>query len=688
MFDPKNFKLPVDDLKRLIPFSLSRGQPEFSPRPGIYLGSYPSRQQEKISALDTWLNRLSAIITDRVGKLLDDNEDFVKQITGQDAVIRKMNDKVLNAWIADVKKKLRRQGLTPDLIVSAFAVIREVSRRELGMAHFDCQLIGGRVMMRGKIAEMQTGEGKTLTATLPAACAAMAGIPVHVITANEYLVQRDLELMTPVYQRLGLTTGYIVTELDETRRRETYQCDIVYCTGQQLVFDYLKDRLILKQYPTNNELRLASLVSGENPRQRLLMRGLNFAIIDEADSVLIDEARTPLILSRQSDNRLQESMNREAVWLARQLRMGKHFSCDIKLRSVALTSDGESVLEDLTADMDVIWRGKRRRSVLVSQALSALYNFRRDIDYIVVDGKIVIIDENTGRMMPDRSWEAGLHQMIEEKEGCEQTGMNETIARISYQRFFVRYFRLAGMTGTAKEVRGELLNVYGLQTETVPTNKPPQRIDRGTRIYATHPAKWDGVVASVVKERGLGRPVLIGTRTLEDSEIISTLLMQRKIPHQLLNAKQDAEEAAIVSRAGEAGRVTVATNMAGRGTDIPLTDEACKAGGLHVICCEKNASSRIDRQLYGRCARQGDAGSHEAILSMQDEIAVRYFSTIARHLPVRMKDDGRCMLQLLPGLFLSLAQRISELNSRRLRRLMMQADERRDAMMAFSGKSE
>jgi preprotein translocase subunit SecA len=688
MFDLKGFNVPVDSLKRLMQFSPFQSEPQFSPRPGVYLGCYPSRQQEKLSTLDTWLNRLSGIVTDRIGKLLDDNDDFVRKITGQDTVIRNMNDKVLNALIVDVKKKLHRQGLAPDLIVSAFAVIREVSRRELDMAHFDCQLIGGRVMMRGKIAEMQTGEGKTLTATLPAACAAMAGIPVHVITANEYLVRRDLELMTPVYQRLGLTSGCIVNELDDARRRETYACDIVYCTGQQLVFDYLKDRLVLKQYATGNELRLASLVSGENPRQHLLMRGLNFAIIDEADSVLIDEARTPLILSRQSDNRLQESMNREAVWLARQLRMGKHFSCDTTSRSVALTSDGEAVLEDLTADMDVIWQGRRRRGVLVSQALSALHNFRRDIDYIVVDGKIVIIDENTGRMMPDRSWEAGLHQMIEEKEGCEQSGMNETIARISYQRFFVRYCRLAGMTGTAKEVRGELLNVYGLHTETVPTNKPSRRIDRGARIYASHPAKWDAVVASVVKERNFGRPVLIGTRTLEDSEIISRLLIQRNIPHQLLNAKQDAEEAAIVARAGEVGRVTVATNMAGRGTDIPLTEAASEAGGLHVIGCEKNASSRIDRQLYGRCARQGDAGSHEAILSMQDEIAVRYFSAIVKHLPVRVSDDGICLLQMLPRILLFLAQKISETGSRRLRKAMMQADERRDSMMAFSGKSE
>lgn len=658
------------------------------PRPGIYYGVYPSSSGDDENALDRFISKLADRFSARLSPVNQNKQTFVDAVTAMDTVLSRMNDKVLDAWIVDLKKKLHKTGLTEKLITMAFAAIREVSRRELGKAHYDCQLLAGRVMMDGKVAEMQTGEGKTLTATLAVACSAMAGIPVHLITANEYLVSRDLELMSPVYQRLGISSACITAEMSDDERRQVYRCDIAYCTGQQLVFDYLKDRLLLRQFGSDAELRLAPMYADRNIKNKLLLRGLNFAIIDEADSVLIDEARTPLILSRKTDDAFYESVHREAIWLARELKQNSHFWCDLKSRRVELNADGEAMLETLAADMTGVWRGARRRAVLVKQALTALYLFRRDIDYIVLDDKIVIIDENTGRSMPDRSWEAGLHQMIEEKETCEQTGLNETIARISFQRFFSRYHKLSGMTGTAHEVRAELADVYGLSVVKIPTNKKLLRLNLGEQVYDSHGSKWLAVVSSADEISRLGRPVLIGTRTVEDSEIISELLAARGLEHQLLNARQDAEEAQIVSRAGKASQVTVATNMAGRGTDIPLDAAALQAGGLHVICCEKNMSSRIDRQLYGRCARQGDPGSYQAMVSVDDVAAGRYFGSLMSWLGRYSSSLGLIKAQWIARMLINLSQMITETSYRRLRKAMMKSDKQRENMMAFSGKSE
>ena len=668
--------------------SSAQGEIMLRPRPGIFYGIYPARMNDGESVLEKY----SAMLVRKINSLLlvrsKDKQAFVDAVKAMDEVLSCMNDRVLDAWVVDLKKKIHRKGLTEKLVTMAFAAIREVSRRELGKAHYDCQLMAGRVLLDGKVAEMQTGEGKTLTAALPVACAAMAGIPVHLITANEYLVVRDLELMSPVYRRLGLSSACITVDMDNDARRQVYSSDIVYCSGQQLVFDYLKDRLLLRRYGSDLELRLASLYENNDLSQNLLLRGLNYAVIDEADSVLIDEARTPLILSRKTDDALSESVHREAIWLARELNQNSHFLCDIKSRHVELNADGEAMLETLAADMSGVWRGRRRRAVLVKQALKALHLYRRDIDYIVLDNKIVIVDENTGRSMPDRSWEAGLHQMIEEKENCEQTGLNETIARISFQRFFSRYHKLSGMTGTAHEVRAELSDVYGLSVEKIPTNKKSMRKDLGEHVYDSHGSKWLAVVASAEEFSKQGRPVLIGTRTVEDSQIISELLNAHGLDHQLLNARQDESEAQIVSQAGRASQVTVATNMAGRGTDIPLDKAALEAGGLHVICCEKNISSRIDRQLYGRCARQGDPGSFQAMVSVDDVAAGKYFASIMSILGRYSSNMGLIKAQWVARMLIKLSQHITETSYRRLRKAMMKSDRQRENMMAFSGKSE
>ena len=664
-----------------------------APHPGVCFGQYPTKKQIKHTLVETISQRFNKLRTDLFKPHRRLHGSMLDRVHANHKILEAMSDVELNKWIVDVKCHLHSKGLREELISRAFATIKEVAKRELNMSHYDSQLLGGWVMMQGKIAEMQTGEGKTLTATLPAGCAAMANMPVHVITVNDYLVQRDAELMRPIFTRLGLTVGYVIDGMSEQERQQAYRCDITYCTSKQLVFDYLRDRMILKQFNTDLDIKLSSLYTTLPIKTKLLLRGLSFAVVDEVDSVLIDEARTPLILSCKSESNQQEALHREAVWLAKQLDKSIYYQADIKARQVRLTEQGETLLQELTVNMSGIWRGERKRKVLVQQALSALHCYRKDINYIVDEEKIVIIDENSGRSMPDRSWEAGLHQMIEEKEGCEQSGQNQTIARISYQRFFSRYLKLSGMTGTAMEVSGELWKTYELAVISVPTHKPPRRRYDKTYIYYTHEEKWQAVVDEAVSQQLKHRPVLIGTRTVKDSEYISELLTLKNTQHQVLNAKHHKLEAEIISKAGQAGRITVATNMAGRGTDIKLDDAAAEAGGLHVICCEKNDSSRVDRQLIGRCARQGDPGSYKVICSVEDDSVIKYFSRIAlmllhyqnqRQLPI-----GRTVHPYwLASALINVSQKLIEYNHRQIRKSMLKIDEQRESMLAFTGEPE
>lgn len=658
------------------------------PHPGVYFGSYPYRKVKDKGKFEEFLRGFASISPKPEAASKKHWKKFTRRVEAMDKPLSKMSERGLDSWILDIKRKLKNKGLTEEISARAFATIREVSGRVLGMKHFDSQLIGGWVMLQGMIAEMQTGEGKTLTATLPASCAAMAGMPVHVVTVNDYLVQRDSMLMRPVYERLGLTVGHVIEGMDPDQRKQAYSCDITYCTSKQLAFDYLRDRLILKHFNSSLEFKLEPLYNSTPANSQLLLRGLNYVIVDEADSIFIDEARTPLILSCKTDNTQQEAVHREAIWLARQLTEGNYYSIDEKARSVELTQFGKDYLEELAVMMRGVWRGSRRRNALVEQALAALHLYERDVHYLVYDGVVSIIDENTGRTMPDRSWEAGLHQMIEEKEDCEQTGQTETLARISYQTFFKRYLRLSGMTGTANEVRKELRKVYELDVVDIPTNKPVQRIIRPECIYTHSDTKWHAIINSIRLEHDKGRPVLVGTRTLKDSEHLSELLSATGLQHQVLNAKQDNEEAAIVVRAGKHGQITVATNMAGRGTDIKLDDASINAGGLHVISCEKNISARIDRQLAGRCGRQGDPGSYQAILSLQDAFIEKRFGRMARVIAKFTDGAQRVKPQWLGRLMMSFTQMMSEYQYRQIRNAMMKVDKKREEMLAFSGMSE
>ena len=628
------------------------------------------------------------------GLLRDPPRQNEKPGRSSDAIDRygKPLEKLSAARLAETAGALRTQlhqrGLTEDLTCQAFALVREVAGRTIMMRHFDNQLIGGWHMLQGHLVEMETGEGKTLTAVLTAATAALAGIPVHVVTVNDYLVARDVELMGPVYRALGLSVAAVTADLDEPARRGGYGCDIAYCTNKQLAFDYLRDRILLGSDQRRLRLQLERLHDQNARSNRLFLRGLCFAIIDEADSVLVDEARTPLIISRKKNRAEEALIFGQAMKLSAELENQTHFSVDHNERQVKINDRGSARLAEIAPPLGPIWKSARQREELVRQALCARHLYTRDRHYLVQEGAVKIIDENTGRVMADRSWERGLHQMIEIKENCELSGQQEQLARMTYQRFFRRYLRLAGMTGTAREVRRELWSIYSLPVKQVPTHRPVRRRKTGHRVYPDKQSKWRAVVERIRELRTELRPVLVGTRSVEDSELLSSLLAGEGFEHQVLNARQDAREAEIIARAGAPGTITVATNMAGRGTDIPLAAGVAERGGLHVICTERNEARRIDRQLFGRCGRQGDPGSYESLLCLEDEILFHTMNSPLRTLlKLALKTEGKSSQMIALGA-MRLAQTGRERRYLRMRRDLLQMDEQLGRMLAFSGKLE
>jgi preprotein translocase subunit SecA len=658
-------------------------------RPGPVAGHYPERFFEPLPYLDRIAQEAGGALRQLYAARPSGYWRAVRRIDRRGEAFKTLSDAELSARAAALRGPLRIHGFRADLVEESFAVIRELSSRVLGMRHFPVQLIGGLVLLDGRIAEMQTGEGKSLTATLAAATAALAGVPTHVITVNEYLVGRDAEIMGPLYSALGLTLGSVTVDMAPGAKRDAYRADIVYCTNKQVVFDYLRDRLTLEGAPSPLRARLESIYS-EQPRfDRVMLRGLCFGIVDEADSVLIDEARTPLIIAQDAqDLEAAQTLYREALSFADALLPGKDYVHRVEDRQVDLTDAGKGRLEQFGASAGGLWRGRLRREDLVTMALTARHVFRRDHDYLVKDDKVHIIDEFTGRLMSDRSWEQGLHQLIETKEGVPLTGQQTTRARISYQNFFRRYLRLAGMTGTAADVRGELWAVYRLGVVAVPTNRPSRRRIARDRVHLTAKEKWAAVAAaSAAAQRG-GRAVLIGTRSVAASEQASQCLTEAGLKHRVLNARQDREEAETIAEAGKSGTVTVATNMAGRGTDILLDQPVAEAGGLHVIMTERHEARRIDRQLAGRCGRQGDPGRVEAHLSLEDELLGKF---APRHYLVVLRSLSRVLNSVPSGpgrLLAHAAQRRAERHSARIRRSVLRIDERLGDLLAFSGRPE
>jgi len=588
----------------------------------------------------------------------------------------------------DVALLLRSEGPTLPNCARAFALVRHAASLTLGKTHFDVQLMGGWVMLQGMVAEMDTGEGKTLTATLPAATAALAGWPVHIITVNDYLVERDCMLMRPVYEALGLTVAAVTIEMSHAERRAAYASDIVYVSNKTVVFDYLRDRIVLGANTTPVQLQLDRLDGTKGRSRHLLLHGLHFAIVDEADSVLADEARTPLIISNEAGSGDDERIAREALELARQLTIDIDYRVRRAERRILLTEAGRQNIIDLCHGRSGIWESGIRREELALRALSAEHLYQLDEHYLVRDGKIQVVDEFTGRVMPDRSWSQGLHQIIEVKEGCAVTAVRNTLARISYQQFFRRYLKLSGMTGTAREVRGELGSVYDLPVVRIPTNRPSQRVYERDRVFHTNDQKWGEIARRVLELHARGVAILIGTRSVSSSEHAARLLEKHGLTVVILNAKQDASEAEIVAQAGEPGRITIATNMAGRGTDIALHSAVRDRGGLHVILTERHEAGRIDRQLAGRAARQGDPGSFEAILSLEDALLQQVrghpFDRILRNLAAKEGEIAQWAMRTLT-LF---AQKQTERAHSRVRRQLLKSDRSASNSLSFAGRAE
>lgn len=589
----------------------------------------------------------------------------------------------------ELRVSLQSHAYDTSALIYAFALIREAAGRKLGMRHFESQLIGGLILLHGGVAEMATGEGKTLVATLPACAAALAGVSVHVVTVNDYLTQRDAELMRPVYAALGISVASVINDMELPARREAYAQAVTYCTNKELVFDYLKDQILLAERGDYLRMEAQRLSTQDTRTNQIMLRGLHFAIVDEADSILVDEARTPLIISASgTGHQEQEQTLTEAMSLVESLREGLDYVINHEKRTIELKEDGLLHLQELTAELGPFWRGRIRREESIRQALYATYLLLADVHYLVRDGKVQIIDELTGRIMEDRSWEKGLHQMVEIKEGVELTPPRETLARISYQRFFRKYFHLSGMTGTAQEIRSELWKIYALRVIPIPLNRPSRRITVKPTVLPDQQAKWKTVVTRLGKLRAESTAVLVGTQSVGASEELSGHLTQAGIQHRVLNAKQDAEEADIISQAGQAGCITVATSMAGRGTDIKLDPQLQAGKGLHVLLTEHHEASRIDRQLKGRCARQGDPGSYEEIVSLRDYL-VRDRRGGWR---ARLARSAVCQtlgLRNTLGLWaLRSSQKRLERVYARMRNELFKNDQKQADMLSFAGRNE
>ena len=649
-------------------------------------GAYAEREQKRPGALDRFGAALAAPVLRRRARSWKRWAHLPRLVDEAGAGLDVLIDDGLRERAGAVGRELRRQGFTDPLVSRTFALVREAADRTIGQRHFPVQLVGGRVLLAGQIAEMQTGEGKTLTATLAVSAAALAGIPVHVVTVNDYLAARDAERMGPIYKALGLTVASVIHGMPPDARREGYAADITYVSNKELAFDYLRDRLVLGHRGSRIDLQVERLSGGDARAGRLVLRGLHFAIVDEADSVLVDEARTPLIISAEGKSTGDRHIYTTAMALAARMAEGEHFRIEATDRNVVLTDAGAASLAELAQPLGGVWRGRLRREELTRQALVARLLLQRDQQYLIADGKVQLIDEFTGRVMPDRSWEHGLQQMVEVKEDCTPTTPHRSLARISYQRFFRRYLRLAGMTGTASEVGAELWSVYQLAVVPIPTHRPAQRSFDGDRVFATADAKWDTVVAHAVALHATGRPLLVGTRSVAASEHLGALFESAGLPVVVLNARQDAREAEIVSAAGERGRITVATNMAGRGTDIALGPGVQALGGLHVIATERHESRRIDRQLFGRAGRQGDPGSGEAIVSLDDEIAS--YAPRWMWLTARFIRPDRSLPPWIARLAIRRAQRAAERTHARARADLLRFDEQIESTLAFSGRGE
>jgi len=598
-----------------------------------------------------------------------------------------LTDSNLREQAQKYKEMFRRRQDSPRDLERAFALVIEVAERKIGERPFLVQIAGAFALETGCVAEMATGEGKTLTATLPATVAGWRGRGCHIITVNDYLAKRDAQWMGRIYRFCRLSVSYIQQQTPPEKRRQAYLADITYCTNKEVTADFLRDRLKLGRLRGVSSAILAGITTGRNDlSQGLVQRGLHCAIVDEADSILVDEAVTPLIISGDAPNPEQVKAFSQAAQIGRQLKAGQDYKTDSRYREIELTGAGRKKLDHLAGDLSGVWTGRRRREELITQALTAKELFLAGKDYIVDDDRIVIVDEFTGRLMPDRSWRDGLHQAIEAKEGMDVNPVKATYARISFQRFFRMYNKLSGMTGTAVEARPEFWQIYHLPVAVIPTNRRCVRKTFAPVVFSNEAAKKAAILEEIQKIHHVGRPVLVGTRSVKDSEQLSSLLNEEGLDHQVLNAVRHEKEASIVAQAGQRGKITVATNMAGRGTDIKLGRGVADLGGLHVIAAEMNESARIDRQLFGRCARQGDPGSAQAIVSLNDEITSRYVPGLAASFKRRYGNTTKDISSSLTRGIFRFAQRRAEKMMLRKRKSVLRTDHWLDEQLGFAGR--
>ncbi|QDU75017.1 preprotein translocase subunit SecA [Bremerella volcania] len=539
-----------------------------------------------------------------------------------EAELKDLSDRDLRKHSLGLRHRAKSGEPLYKLLPEAFALVRIAGARTLNMRHYEVQLIGGMIMFNGSIAEMETGEGKTLTATLPTYLYALPGKGVHVATVNDYLAARDAELMMPIYKMLGMTVGVIESQMSSPDRRKAYACDITYGTSKEFGFDFLRDRLLIRQTREQGLGVLGPLLAGKSEKsEEPVQREHFFALVDEADSVLIDDARTPLVISAipGEAEKVAVACHRWAAKSEEEFEEDHHYEYDHDKKSVELTVSGRLLVRQIPKPKLLDTVGLVDLYDYVERAIKVKRDFHSGQHYVIRDGEVVIVDESTGRIAEGRKWSYGIHQAIEAKEGVEVTVATGQAARITVQDLFLRYRHLGGMTGTASSSKGEFKKIYKLNVIKCPTNRIPQRKLWPDRVFGNSDAKWAAIVDEIREIHSQGRPVLVGTRTIEKSEHLSKLLEEEGIDHEVLNAHQVAVEADIVSRAGQPGKVTVATNMAGRGTDIKLGDGVHALGGLHVICTELHDSARIDRQLVGRCGRQGDPGSTRQFMALDDD---------------------------------------------------------------------
>jgi len=594
------------------------------------------------------------IVGSRNERYLKKLRPLVEAINAFEPQVKALDQEAMQARIAELRQEVAGGRTLDDILPETFALVREASVRALGMRHFDVQLIGGITLHQGKIAEMKTGEGKTLVATLPIVLNALDGKGAHLITVNDYLAKRDAAWMGKLYTYLGLTVGVIVHGLEDEERQANYAADITYGTNNEFGFDYLRDNM--KFY-----------------KEQLVQRPLHYAIVDEVDSILIDEARTPLIISGMSED--SSTLYARINAFIPLLRKETDFTIDEKARTVLLTDDGVMRMEEVLKIDNLYDPANITLQHHVLQALKAHHIFQRDVDYVVKDGQVIIVDEFTGRLMPGRRYSDGLHQALEAKEGVEVESENQTLATITFQNYFRMYDKLSGMTGTADTEAVEFREIYDLEVISIPTHRPMVRKDFPDLVYKTQKEKFEAITDDVKELHKNGQPVLVGTVSIEKSELLSGLLQKAGVPHDVLNAKNHEKEAEIVAQAGQAGRVTIATNMAGRGTDIVLGPGVTDLGGLHILGTERHESRRIDNQLRGRSGRQGDPGSSRFYLALDDDLMRLFGSDRLKGLMDKLgMEDGEPIENRMVSKAIENAQKRVEAHNFEIRKQLLEYD--------------